>query len=115
MQKTGGANFPVGGLGGGARLNATWPFGVLVVEAGRVRLRIRLFGVFGRVFGARPLEGTPAEVVEVFPCRGRLGTSGVGLRTAGGERYYFWTGAGTEVLDACRREGFAVSAEVQRM
>ncbi|WP_405947323.1 hypothetical protein OG588_12380 [Streptomyces prunicolor] len=114
MQITGGANFPAARFGGG-RLNATWPFGVLTVDPGRLRLRIRLFGAVWQLSGAQPLAGTPEDIVEVFPCRGRLGTPGVGLRTVQGHRYFFWTSATATVLDACRREGFTVSTEVQKM
>ncbi|MFK0173785.1 hypothetical protein ACIQU5_33905 [Streptomyces sp. NPDC090306] len=112
MQVTGGANLPVVRFGEG-RLNATWPFGVLTVEHRRVRLRIRFFGAVPRLSGAQPLDGTPEDIVEIFPCRGRLGTSGVGLRTDQGRRYFFWTGAAARVLDACRREGFTVTTDVQ--
>ncbi|MEV7321939.1 hypothetical protein [Streptomyces sp. NPDC093970] len=115
MQMTGGANFPTTLFGEG-RLNATWPFGVLIVGPGQqLRLRMRLFAPMWQLTGARPLEGTPEDIVEIFPCRGRLGTQGVGFRTVQGHRYFFWTHATATVLDACRREGFTVSAEVQKM
>ncbi|MFI8458157.1 hypothetical protein [Kitasatospora sp. NPDC085464] len=116
MRMTGGANFPaVAGRFDGGRLNATWPFGVLTVGSGRVHLRARLIGAVWRMSGAEPLDGTPEEIAEVFPCRGRLGTAGVGLRTVQGHRYYFWTGAVATVIDTCRHQGFTVSSEVQTM
>lgn len=114
MRWTGGANIPapIGRLRA-ARLNATWPLAELTVDEGRVRLRIRLVGALWRRFGTGPLDWSAAEVAEVFPCRGRFGTGGVGIRTVAAGTSYFWTGEGAGVLEDCRRAGFTVTHQVR--
>ncbi|TKA00385.1 hypothetical protein [Actinacidiphila oryziradicis] len=110
MRLIGGANVPaVLGPFKAGRLNATWPFGELTVEAGRIRLRVRLFGALV----AGPTQWSAQEIAEVFPCRGLFGTSGVGFRVDG-RNFYFWTRESPRVLDACEGDGFVVSREVQR-
>ena len=97
------------------RLNAPRPFGVLTIESDRLDLRIRVFRPLAKLFGVTPLECSAQDLVDVFPCRGRFGTPGVGFRTKDGRHFYFWTGQIQAVLEVCRQQGFSVSAEEQQV
>ena len=96
----GGANVPTTTM----RLNATWPFAVL--ELGEARFRLRLRGV--KLFGALTLDAGPADVTDVYPVKGKLGT-GVGFTDHAGRDYYFWTAAGLQILYGLAYYGFPVS------
>jgi hypothetical protein len=104
----GGANVP-GSLG---RMNATWPLAVL--EIGRSSITLRIRPPFTTLFGAESLAATPADITEMFPSKGGLGGSGVGIRLRNESNSFFWTSRREEVLQAASQAGFHVSWEERR-
>jgi len=100
-----GANVPTTTM----RVNATWPLAVLELGEARVRLRIR----GAKLFGALTLNAGPADVTDVSPVRGKLGTSGVGFTDRAGRDYYFWTSASEQVLHGLGYYGFPVTARLR--
>jgi len=107
MRWVGGINAP--GLGGW-RINASWPFGVLLLSDGQVTVKLRWVG---RVLGTTALVCQPRDLALAFPCDGRF-SQGVGLRTNAGAEIYFWTGQRVEVLSQMARLGFSTGNERQR-
>lgn len=103
VRLTGGAVIPYGLM----RAYASWPLAVLEVLPGRLRIRVRLL----RLLGGDSLDAGPEDVAEVFPARGRFGARGLGVRTADGRRFFFWTGETQRVLGAVADQGFRVSDE----
>lgn len=106
---TGGANM-AGALG---RMNATMPLAVLDVSANNLTLRVRPAAV-GAAFGMKAITATPLEVEEVFPVKGRMGASGVGILVRGEPVAYFWTRQGHEVLLTLANLGYPTSWQEQR-
>jgi len=106
MRLVGGANVPTAY----ARVNATWPLAVLVLEGSRLSLRLRWPG---RLFGARDLRVTADELVRVYPIQGFM-SPGVGFRNRDGHDFYFWTYKGQQVLETLRRSGYPISYTLEK-
>lgn len=108
MQFTGGFSSPGAGFG---RKNATWPFGVLELESGAVRLTSRA----GWLNGQPKVDLLPADVYEAFLCRTYMLGRGVAFQLQGGTEFYFWTrgATATKILGELAREGFTTSAAVR--
>lgn len=106
---TGGANM-AGALG---RMNATMPLAVLDVTAETLTLRVRPRQV-GALFGMKPLDADRADVLNIFPVRGRMGRGGVGILIQGEAVAYFWTTDRDGVLVSLYYGGYSVGWEEQR-
>jgi hypothetical protein len=101
----GGANVP----GRFGRVNATWPFATLKLEAGLICISVK-----PRLFGPRSLELSKSTPHRLFPVRGPLmRTPGVGV-TVDGIDWYFWTRKVGDVLAALRQLGFEVETETRK-
>jgi hypothetical protein len=109
VEWVGGANVP-SNLG---RSSASWPFAVLRLDEGGVRLRLR--GLLGRLTG--PLGPyTPVEIDVAFPCFRDM-SQGIGLKTlsrADRAHLYFWTPAADEILRELKVRGFRTSDVPER-
>lgn len=104
---TGAADVP-GSMG---RMNASVPLGVLELSAGVLTLRVRP-GFLAAVFGAKPLVVAPREVDAIFPARGRLRSSAIGIRPHGAPPSYFLLGGDrASILSAIAAAGFPVEWE----
>jgi hypothetical protein len=106
MRLVGGASVPTAY----ARVNATWPLAVLVLEGSRLSLRLRWPG---RLFGARDLRVTADELVRVYPIQGFM-SPGVGFTNREGHDFYFWTYKGQQVLETLRRSGYPISYTLEK-
>jgi hypothetical protein len=105
IRLVGGGNFPVQRW----RVNANWPLAVLELRGDVLSLRMRM-----SLLGSARIDVRPADVVSVFPVRGPVGSTGIGLRRADGRDWYFWTRSAPAVLDALSRQGFPFSADARR-
>lgn len=106
MRVVGGANVPTVY----ARVNATWPLAVLVLEGSQLSLTLRWPG---RLFGARDLRVTADELIRVYPIQGFM-SPGIGLTNRDGHDFYFWTYKGQQILETLRRSGYPVSYTVEK-
>jgi hypothetical protein len=97
----GGANLPTMRL----RMNATWPLAVLTINNSRVSIRLR--GPLQRTGGV-PLDGTPAEIAEVFQVRS-MWSRGVGFTDRSGREWYFWTRRVQPILAMLDARGYRVT------
>jgi hypothetical protein len=101
---TGAADVP-GSMG---RMNATVPLGVLELSGAVLTLRVRP-RFLAAMFGAKPLVVAPAEVDAIFPARGRLRSSAIGIRAHGAPPWYFLVGRDRAPrLSAIAAAGFPV-------
>src|SRR5438105_3588548 len=73
------------------RVHATVPLGVLELSGAVLTLRVRP-RLLAAMFGAKPLVLAPAEVDAIFPARGRLRSSAIGIRPRGAPPSYFLRG-----------------------
>jgi hypothetical protein len=104
---TGAADVP----GSTGRINASVPLGVLELSGGVLTLRVRP-RFLAAMFGAKPLIVAPAEVDAIFPARGRLRSSAIGIRPHGAPPSYFLVGRDrAPILSAVAAAGFPVQWE----
>ncbi len=106
---TGGCNVPAQ-IG---RVNATFPFGVLVAAPGWARIEIRP-RVAQRLLGYQPATFETNEATNAFPARGRLRAQGIGFQTGLQPPSYFWTTSQPAILTALAGCGFPVKWEEVR-
>ena len=103
---TGGGNVPLDF----GRMNASMPLAVLELAETGLTLRFRL-GAMGRSIGARTTSWKPADVVAIYPVRGRwVGFNrGVAIEMPTHRVSYFWTFRPEPILAALDEQGFSVS------
>jgi hypothetical protein len=73
------------------RVGATVPLAVLEIVDSSLILRVRLEALARWTCGVEPLVVSPSEVEAIFPARGRLRASAIGIRPVHGPPYYFLT------------------------
>lgn len=93
---------------GRTRSAVAWPFATLILEEGRVRMKVRSVG---KLVDRAPLDCSVRELMLAY-YDPRLPTSRIGFRTAGRPDVFFVTVEAMEILFALREQGFRV--EIQR-
>jgi hypothetical protein len=93
------------------RMTATIPLGILELSGNLLTLRVRPRSL-GTMFGAKSLVVSPGEVDVVFPARGKLRSTAIGIRPHGSPPSYFQLGGDrASILSAIAGAGFHVQWE----
>ena len=110
LRWTGAGTLPAYGFG---YLQATVP--LVVVELGGARLTVRLRpAMLTRLIGARSLNVTAGDGLQVFAVRSNATQQGIEFRPAQKSSFYFFTRQRGEVFAALASAGFPVSQDPGR-
>jgi hypothetical protein len=102
-----------GKMGG---MNVSAPLADLVIRNSELVLRVRSRLLASATY-FKPLRVDADDSVVVFPAKGQLGSSGVGVRVSGDAAYYFWCThkSRMDILARAAEAGFAIEKIEQPM
>ena len=86
------------------------PLAYLDIDSSHLVIRVLL----GWLFLLRPLKSTPGDEPNRFPVRTRLGRRGVAIQPRGGQPWYIWKPASSELLSNLAWARFNVAWEERR-
>jgi hypothetical protein len=110
LRWTGAGTLPARAFG---YLQATIPLVMVELEGARLTVRVRP-AVLARLVGARSLNVTAGDGLQVFAVRSKATFQGIEFRPAQKSSFYFFTRQRGEVFAALASAGFSVSQDPGR-